>query len=315
MVARRIRGDKMAEPLNATFYAFSKRQPGGVLIGACICYVLMIAAFVAVSAAVLVPALGFNFFNPGADATPPNPMAALWIIPLAFFFTFIYFVITASFEAACLRWMIRGERPGLFGMTLDSDTWRVYGLYWIWLLCYFVAWIGYLILNTLISRLLPENQIALLIVLGVYLLAILFGAVSLAPASAVTITLKRLSFGEAAEATDGRFLALLGSFAIVIGVQSVLNNGATLAWLLWALDGDVSAYLASASDLMTAYAAYNQAVAAAMAVPQAAIMYWAMSAVLFMVSIGFLVMLYGVNARVARLALEEGRISATSPTA
>lgn len=303
----------LAGQLNATFYAFSKRQPGGVLLGASICYTLMIVALSAATFALFVPAMGLNIFDPSVAAAPPNPTAALWMLPAAFTFAFAYCVITASFEAACLRWMIRGERPGLFGMTLDEDTWRVYGLYWIWLLCYAVVWIGGLILSALVSRLLPDNQIALFAVLGIYALAIAFGAVSLAPAAAVTIALKRFTFGEATEATDGRFLPLLGAFSILILLQWLLNNGATFAWLLWALDGDISPYLANARDLMTSFTAYNEAVAAAMGAPNAVEVYWAMSAALLVSSTMFLVLLYGVNARVARVALEQGQIS-TAPS-
>src|SRR5262249_47612508 len=42
------------------------------------------------------------------------------------------FILLAAYEAACLRWMIRGEAPGLCGLTLDADVWRVYGVYWCW---------------------------------------------------------------------------------------------------------------------------------------------------------------------------------------
>lgn len=306
-------GGDMAEPLNATFFAFNKRERGGVLFGASVVYILMSGALLVAAFLVLWPALGLNPLNPEPPTTPPDPMKALWILPVAFFGTFIYCVITASFEAACLRWMIRGERPGLFGMTLDEDTWRVYGLYWVWLLCYVVVWIGFLILSALVSMLAPENQIALWIVLSIYGLLIMFGAVSLAPAAAVTVARRQFSFGEASEATDEHFLPLLGAFATLVGLQWVLNTGATLAWVLWALNGDVSVYVASVRDPMSAYAAYNQAVAGAMAVPGGANVYWAMSGVLFLVSTVFLVLLYGVNARVARLALDEGRISAPSP--
>ena len=38
----------------------------------------------------------------------------------------------AAYEAACLRWMLRGEAPGLVGFTFDHDMWRVYGVYWCW---------------------------------------------------------------------------------------------------------------------------------------------------------------------------------------
>lgn len=303
----------MSEPLNATFFALQRRERGGVLLGALVCYVLMSAALLSALLALLFPAFGFDFSNLGATpSTPPNPTTALWIVPVAFVGAFIYCVVTASFEAACLRWMIRGERPGLFGMTLDEDTWRVYAIYWIWLLCYVVAWIGFFILNGLLSRLFSDNQIVIWVGWAIYGLLILLAAAALAPASAVSIAERRLAFGDAVQATEDHFGSLLGSYAVLFGVQWLLSSGWPVFWMLWALRGDVAQYFESASDPMSAFTAYNSAMAAAMSAPGAMQVYWIVSAATFVVSFAFIVLVYGVNARVARLAMAEGRIGAVA---
>ena len=41
MLGCAITGDKMAEPLNATFFAFRKRERGGVLLRATLAYVVI----------------------------------------------------------------------------------------------------------------------------------------------------------------------------------------------------------------------------------------------------------------------------------
>ncbi|MBK6703267.1 MAG: hypothetical protein IPG56_05450 [Caulobacteraceae bacterium] len=303
----------MSEPLKATLFALQKRERGGVLLGAFVCFVLMSAVLLGGLLALMLPAFGFDFGNLGATAqTPPNPTTALWIVPVALVWTFAYCVLTASFEAACLRWMIRGERPGLFGMTLDEDTWRVYGIYWIWLLCYAVAWIGFFILNGLLSRLFSDNQIVIWVGWAIYGLLILVAAAALAPASAVSIAERRLVFGDAAQATEDHFGSLLGSYALLFGVQWLLNSGWPVVWMLWALRGDVAQYFESASDPMSAYTAYNSAMAGAMNSPGAMQVYWIISAATLVVSLVFMVLIYGVNARVARLALAEGRIGAAA---
>lgn len=300
----------MSEPLRATFFALQKRE-GGVLLGATVCYLLMWAVL---AAAVFVPMLSvFNLnFSGAAPSAAPDPTAALWMVPLGFVVAFLGCVLTASYEAACLRWMIRGEKPGLFGITINQDTWRVYGLYWIWLLFYGVAWIGYFIVNGLTSRLLAENSIASLAIACVYGLLVLIAAAAFAPAAAVSIAQRRLVFGEAAQATEAHFGSLLGTYALLFGLQFVLNSAWPAIWLLWKLKGDIGTYAARATDLTSGLLAYNEAMAAAIGVPGAAQEYWVISAAMFLLSIILMVLVYGANARVALLAQQEGRLAAAA---
>lgn len=298
----------MSEPLRATFFAF-KRREGSALLGATVCYVLMAAALMAVIFVPMFGAFGFNFgAGMSSPPTPPDPMSALWVLPLGFVVMFFYCVLTASFEAACLRWMIRGERPGLFGMTLDQDTWRVYALYWIWFLCAVVGWIGFLIVNGLTSYLLTEHPIARVAIAAVYGLLMLIAAAALAPAAAVSIAERRLVFGDAAQATEAHFGSLLGTYALLLGAPWLLNSVWTPAWVLWKLQGNVAAYFERASDVESAIMAYNAATNAAMATPGARLEYWAFSAAMFVTAYVSMVLVYGANARVALLALQEGRI-------
>lgn len=298
----------MSEPLRATFFALQRRE-GSALLGATVCYVLMAAALFALVAVPMFGAFGFRF---GADAstppTPPDPMTVLWVLPLGFAVAFFYCVLTASFEAACLRWMIRGERPGLFGMTLDQDTWRVYGIYWIWALCGVVGWIGFLIVNGLTSYFLAENLIARGAVAAVYGMLMLVAAAALAPAAAVSIAERRLVFGEAAQATEAHFGSLLGTYALLFGVQWLVSTAWPAIWMLWKLKGDVAAHFEGATDLTSALMAYNAAMAATVSTPGALSEYWVLSAAMFALQFVFMVLVYGANARVALLALQEGRI-------
>ena len=305
----------MSEPLRATFFALQKREHG-ILLGATLCYLLIVAALTATFVIPFFAVMGIDLQAALSGATaqppaPPNPMAALWILPLGLVAAFIFCVAAASFEAACLRWMIRGEKPGLFGLRLDADTWRVYGIYWVWFFCYLVALIGFVILSALLSRLLPENSFAWWIGIALYACAIGLAVVALAPAAAVSVAERRFAFGDAFQATENHYGSLLGSFALLVGLQWGVNYGLTAAWLVWALEGDVLRYFGGARDYLSFNVAYAQAVAAAMNAPHAAYAYWAITALSFVASFAISVLLYGVNARVARLALQEGTISAT----
>lgn len=305
--------------LNATFFALERRDHA-VLLPAMLCYVLLAAVLAAIVIVPLFAALGIDFQTLRTGAwteapTPPDPMKVLWILPVGFLALFVFYVLSASYEAACLRWMIRGERPGLFGLTLDDDTWRVYGVYWVWLLCGVVAWIGFAILSALLGRLFPENQIVLWVGLGVYVALMGIGAVSLAPAAAVTIAERRFAFFDAFHATEDRFPPLLGSYALLFGGQWLLSYALSAGWVVWALGGRALDRFADVSDGQSFALAYNATIAAAMATPGSSIVYWATSAVSFIVSGLIVVLIYGVNARVARLALEEGKIQQTAPAA
>jgi hypothetical protein len=80
----------VSEPLKATLFALQKRERGGVLLGAFVCFVLMSAVLLGGLLALMLPAFGFDFSNLGATAqTPPDPTTALWIVPTALVWTLL----------------------------------------------------------------------------------------------------------------------------------------------------------------------------------------------------------------------------------
>src|SRR5262245_16089078 len=149
--------DKQA--LNATFFAFRKRERGGVLMTATIAYVVlafgMFALFAALNwHAVADYATWAASMGENAAKVDPNdpsavfaammpPASVMGLGPSYFLLLLGTYILLAAYEAACLRWMIHGEVKGLFGLSLGADTWRVWFSYWLWLillvLFYFVC--------------------------------------------------------------------------------------------------------------------------------------------------------------------------------
>lgn len=147
--------DKQA--LNATFFAFKKRERGGVLLGTSIAFlvggIVIYAAFIAG----LIGITGLNPFemqavamqaetDPGALQQLGSPSVIASVVLLYLALIFAIFVWFAAYEAACLRWMIRGEQKGPFGISFDADTWRVYGTYWAWLIFCILGFIALMII-------------------------------------------------------------------------------------------------------------------------------------------------------------------------
>src|SRR5262249_50913455 len=140
--SQRLGGRIMAEPLKATWFAFRKRERGGVLLGATTAYIVIslaiLAAFVAVNWSAFGPVGDWyvRFVSTALQHTgerPPTPPPELLsILPGYLLVLFVTFILLAAYEAACLRWMVRGETGGLFGLTFGADTWRVYAGYWVW---------------------------------------------------------------------------------------------------------------------------------------------------------------------------------------
>ena len=117
--------DKQA--LNATMFTFRKRDRGGVLTSATIAYIvlfiLMFAAFAALNwrgvqdYMMWVASIAQNpggAYDPSSSAHLP-PASVMALFPAYFLFLFVYYVLLAAYEAACLKWMIHGEVSGPFG--------------------------------------------------------------------------------------------------------------------------------------------------------------------------------------------------------
>src|SRR6185312_10140082 len=235
----------MAEPLNATFFTL-KHRDRSVLIPATIALVAIVAAL-----AIAFVALNWNMLSQFRDffrittADTKDPSRALAFVSGAFGLigtTFLLliplYIALAAYEAACLRWMIRGEAPGWFGWRFDDDTWRVYGIYWCWLVTHFAVGmvVGTLMMPIMFATMPifnnggapPDFQtmmrwqftVQLPLTLVQYVPLIFLG-VRLGPAAATSIARRRFSFLEAWTVTRGRFWELLGTFAVLWLVAAI----------------------------------------------------------------------------------------------
>ena len=220
------------QPLNATFFAFRKREPGGVLLRASLAFVIvaavLVVAFVGVNFASLAPALTWYSEVLGAAASSdttsienmslPTGLGMLALTGLVW--TFFFAVLYASFEAACLRWMVRGETGGFMGLSLGADTWRVYSGYWLWFLLYmgFSIAMGIVVVTIVgvltvgVERRSCRADERHDCGLCIQYATLIYFAMRFAPAAATSIARRKFSFFEAWKVTKGRFWALFGSF-------------------------------------------------------------------------------------------------------
>ncbi|MEZ5995927.1 MAG: hypothetical protein R3C25_09235 [Hyphomonadaceae bacterium] len=318
------------QALNATFFAFAKRDRGGVLAGATVAFAIAAAVLVAVFAALfwssLLPLI--SWYGEVIRASATNDTAAIENLgfPAQFFgffgglllWLFPFYILCAAYEAACLRWMIHGETEGFMGLSLAAPTWRVWGCYWMWFL-----------LNMAFSIVMSIVMMAVMGALAVgsggnasvtvmalpffyllqYGLMIYFG-VRFAPAAATTIARRRFSFFDAWAVTKDRFWALFGSFLL-------LYVGYMLVSLLLVAGWFVSVLGSSAPDLgaMQDPAQFSEALTEILGNYLRSFMQprnWIIIGVLQVLGLiaatVFYVAMYGVNARAALAALEEGKI-------
>jgi len=314
----------MAEPLNATFFAFKKRERGGVLTGASIAFaVLAIVLYAAL--------LGFIWFALGQNPLEMSQMAAqaqadpeaiqqmmspgnIAIMVLVYLiFTFAICVLFAAYEAACLRWMIRGETKGFFGLALDDDTWRVYGIYWVWFVGFIIGAIAFLIimgiLGATIAATAGADSPVMLILPLLFFIVPIYLCTLLAPAAATAIAERRFAFFDAWSTSSDRFWALFGAFFLLWLIYMLLVCGITVAWLSWAVGPRLAEIFAGGSDPTAASIAINQATMDAMSAPGGMLIYAGVSMATWIIAIMFYIALFGVNARAAVAALEEGKIT------
>jgi hypothetical protein len=165
-----------------------------------------------------------NSITSGGEPNAPPQEVMLGLAPYYVAMVPIGLLVFAAFEAACLRWLVRGESGGgLFGLRLDSDTWRVFGVYWLWVAyCIFaavaiVAFYALLVafgglggaarfVAILVGALAPIGIVALLV----------WGGVLFAPAAATSIGRRKLIFLSARRVSAPRYWPLLTSFFLVI---------------------------------------------------------------------------------------------------
>jgi hypothetical protein len=237
------------------------------------------------------------------------------LVGMTFLFLFPIYITIAAYEAACLRWMIRGEAPGLFGITIDNDVWRVWGIYWCWLLAQFAVSSAMSILTMpLIFMSMPQIMqdptpegmmrwqltVQLPIMLLQYL-PLIFVGVRFAPAAATSILRRKFSVLEAWEVTRGRFWPLFGSFAILWVIAAAVTMAAAVPLTLHMWPYFSALWPAPTEESMQAYfeAYFDQRAMIWLAVGYG---------VMTVAGLWLSVMSYGVNARAAMAAMEEGKI-------
>ena len=141
-------------------------------------------------------------------------------------------------------------------------------------------------------------------------LPLIFIGVRFGPAAATSIARQRFSFFEAWTVTRGRFWELLGSFALlwlVAGLALALVLALTTGPILFQLWPLFQAVWQKPSE------ADMQAYFSAIFSPQNLVLAGLGYAAYFVVLMGLALMSFGVNARAAMAALEEGKIAA-APT-
>ena len=303
----------MAEPLRATFFALRRRERGGVLLRATLAYAVLSSLLLGAMFLFFSWGMGWALHEwpamlKGAQPDPPDPSRALWLLPLIFIWLFIHCVLMAAYEAGCLRWMIRNESRGWFGLTVDDDAWRVYGAYWVWAGFYLIWLIAFLLLAALLNRLLGEGHFGVWIGLGLLGLCAAASMVAFAPAAATCVAKQRFAFFESVNASEDRLPALAGSFALILGAQWLVSQALTYGWWALVLGPDWAEAFAGVADYAALQQAERLTVAAALQAPGGATLMAVTSVASMAIGLFAWVLIYGVNARAVLVALDEGRL-------
>ncbi len=326
----------MAEKLDATFFTL-KRRDRAVLAPVTLIYLLLMAALIGVFVAINWGAFGgfVEFARQGAAGQQPSDEAGMSMLRgmmalmlTGFLFLFPGYILTAAYEAACLRWLIRGEAPGWFGLSLDHDAWRVYGVYWCWFLTQLVVSfaMSLLLMPVMVATMgeafgsaSPDPDALMRWQLSVQLpltllqyVPLIFIGVRLGPAAATSIARRRFSFFEAWTVTRDRFWALFGSFfvlALLAGILAALILGGAYAWAFGSFWGDI------AGSWPQIPAEVGEAIVARMFSTPVLTALGGAYAAYFVVFLAYVVMTYGVNARAALAAIEDGKIEPYVETA
>ncbi len=319
----------MAGALDATFFAFRKRERSGVLLMATLAYI-GIAAIMGVAFWFLNKQGIGDYFNwamslsqnaalqkPGV---PPSvemmmpPASVMGLAPSYLIFTFLYYLLFAAYEAACLRWMVRGESGGLLGLSLGADTWRVYAGYWLWFFLLIAGYIGVILVALVIGAVggvaggeSAAGATVLLVILGVVaaLAGWLYAAVRFAPAAATSIARRRFAFFDAWKVSKDRFWALFGGFVLLILAYVVATIIAGVV-----VGGLIGANMFTQFGTAEAGTVSPDQVFAQLLAPQTLVPILVLYAGLIVVAMFVMLGFFGVNARAAQAALEEGKISA-----
>ncbi len=225
--------------VQAGLNAFRRRERHFVLTGATFGYLigscLIGAAFVAAARPALSELIswyGSVFHAAQNGSTPPDPSLDMFraVAPWYGGFVLSTLIWTAVYEAACLRWMVRGETGGVLGLSLNSDTVRVFFTYLLWfvMLLAFLAGVGAFYAGLIaINASVPALRTVMIIVgalapLGLIAL-LLWVATRLSPAAAMSVARRKFAFFSAWGATREKFWDLLGAFFIILAVYIAVS--------------------------------------------------------------------------------------------
>lgn len=318
------------QALNSTFFAFKRRERGGVLTMLTIAYLVLavliggvffllnaqgIMDYVTWATSLGIQAEGVDSASLGAMGALMPPASVMALGPMYLLFLVVFYVLLAAYEAGCLRWMIRGETGGLLGLSLGADTWRVYFSYWVWFFLSIGAYLGLFVVVFAVAAAggaaAGESGVAATIIAAIavcvaYLIGWLYLAVRFAPAAATSVAKERFAFFDAWTVTRGRFWALFGAFVLLFLMFLGFYIAAAVAFTATSTVAALNALgyegaPQSAEDAIGAFAN-----------PQFAIAIGIFMAVVMVASMLLYIAMYGVNARAAVAALEEGKIRAES---
>lgn len=322
----------MAEPLNATFFAFRKREQSGVLLRLTVAFLIAAIALCAVFAVFFWASIGpfVEWYSTVISAAAANDTASVEAagLPEGFFgfvggmllWMFPFYILCAAYEAGALRWMIHGEVKGFMGLSLGGATWRVWGCYWIWLLLNIAFSIVMSVLMGVIVGVATVgadgDSISALSALPIFYVfqyaVMIYFAVRLAPAAATSIARRKWAFFDAWTVTKGRFLSLLLSFFLLYVLYFIATIALAAAFFSIVLGAAAPDFASAVEDPARFNQVFADAVRAylqSLSNPQNWIVIGALQLVGTVVGVVFYVAMYGVNARAAQVALEEGKIT------
>lgn len=323
----------MAEPLKATFFAFRKRDQSGVLLRLSIAFfvvaVVLCGAFLAVFWSSIGPVV--QWYGQVLTAASTNdtaaieaagfPAGAIGLIGGLLLWMFPFYILCAAFEAGALRWMIHGETKGFMGLSLGAPTWRVWSTYWIWFLLNIAFSIVMSVLMAVVIGVLAVSSggdsaatlTAMPFVYVVqYALMIYFG-VRFAPAAATSVVRRKFAFFDAWTVTKGRFLPLLGSFFVLYllyMIASIAFVAVFFAVVLGPAAPDLAAAAGDPTRLNQILVEVFQSCIQSMSNPQNWVVVGVLQTLGTLLGLVFYVAMYGVNARAAQAAVEDGKIAA-----
>jgi hypothetical protein len=314
----------MAQPLNATFFAFRNRGKSGVLTLMTITYLVLAfvisGVFFALNYQGFLDYIAWSVSLNQIDSNDPNAMAALTppasvmaLAPSYLLIMFLTYLLLAAYEAGALRWMIRGETGGLFGLSLGADTWRVWAGYWLWLVLFMVGYLGLIFAGVLVGGIAgvaggeAGAGLAVLLVfitMCAYLIGWLYISVRLAPAAATSVGRKRFSFFDAWKVTKGRFWALLGGYLLLFVIFVVVYI------IVAAVLGIALGISASSSPAISSSdpQAFMQLFTTPNTIAALLLVGLVMTAASMLLYIG----MFGINARAVLAAAEDGKIDGVS---